>query len=148
MLPALARNQYLMVSRLSYHTTRPLRGDVVVFRYPNQQGKEYIKRIVGLPGEHIRIEGERVFINGTLLKEPYVDAKDHCDDAYDKEWPLDDAEYFVIGDNRSDSQDSRSFGPIDQKLIIGRVWIRYWPPSAWGIIRHQEVAGTGRSSGA
>ena len=134
MLPTLPRGQYVMVSRLAYKTSPPSRGDVVVFRHPSQPGEDYIKRIVGLPGEHLRIEREKVVVNGTILVEPYVYRGASCDDdGRNGEWLPDEGEYFVIGDNRSDSQDSRSFGPIKREHLIGKVWLRYWPPSAWGV---------------
>ena len=136
MIPAFTQDQYLMVSRLAYSVRAPSRSDVVVFQHPAQPGKEYIKRIIGLPGEHLRVERERVFINDTILEEPYVKKGNSSDSTYDMEWLLDDDGYFVIGDNRSDSQDSRSFGPIKRSLLIGKAWLRYWPPSAWGLVRH------------
>ena len=154
MQPNFPRNEYVLVSRLAYLRGRPARGDVVVVRHPRQRHRNYIKRIVGLPGDHVRVQGGRVYIGGGLLQEPYLklaglDRGNHnpgrrqgCDpgtgDAPDGpfgDWFPGDDQYFVMGDNREHSDDSRSFGPLDRELIVGRAWIRYWPRTAWGFIR-------------
>ena len=149
MEPSFRRDQYVLVSRMAYRRREASRGDVVVLHYPRQPGRNYIKRIVGLPGEKVRVEGSRVFIDGRLLEEPYLQAEgppgksntplrsatpggslDRPD-----EWSLGERQYLVLGDNRSNSHDSRSFGPLGGELIVGKAWIRYWPPGEWGIIR-------------
>ena len=160
MQPNFARDQYILVSRLSYMEDGPARGDVVVLRHPHQWHRNYIKRVVGLPGEDIRVEGGRVFSNGQLLDEPYLkvegdslNAPSADDEASGQlnaspsvgfrggpdeqvhECVLGDDEYFVMGDNRAHSDDSRSFGPLDRELIVGKAWIRYWPRGDWGVIR-------------
>ena len=166
MQPNFAGDQYILVSRLTYVWDGPSRGDVVVVvQHPLQRGRNYIKRIVGLPGESVRIEEHRVFINGLTLEEPYLDGPDNrgpIDDPQirrtydgnatpnydtesaggpdrlegpDQEWSLSDDEYFMIGDNRANSDDSRSFGPLKRDLIVGKAWIRYWPRNVWGVIR-------------
>ena len=147
MQPALAGNQYVLISRMAYLLKSPTRGDVVVLRNPWQPRTKYIKRIVALPGEHVRMEGGLVFVDARPLEEPYlhdglVGEADHDDsagvetDEHGKvpltEWYLDEDEYFVLGDNRANSDDSRSFGPLHRSLIVGRSWVRYWPRSAWG----------------
>ena len=157
MRPSFARDEYILVSRLAYLWQRPSRGDVVVLRHPRQRSRSYIKRVVGLPGESISVQGKRVFIEGCLLEEPYLDrdgatsapsssiwphgngCTDHESperwDRRDRQWFVDDDQYFVMGDNRSNSEDSRSFGPLDKKLIVGKAWVRYWPRGAWGVVR-------------
>ena len=158
MLPSFARDQYILVSRMAYALNEPSRGDVVVLRHPSQSLRTYIKRIIGLPGEYIRIENRVVLINGQPLKEPYLDGGDNHQEPTEgggppadgssmevhdhgsrakstSEWFLDDGQYFVMGDNRAASDDSRSFGSLDRELIVGKAWIRYWPRIAWGKIR-------------
>jgi signal peptidase I len=103
-----------------------------VLRHPAQQHRFYVKRIVGLPDESIRLQGGLVYVNGSLLNETYLHRRPYQRPEYDREWWLGPEEYFVMGDNRSDSQDSRAFGPVRQDLIVGRVWFRYWPLRAWG----------------
>ena len=156
MQPTFARDQYILVSRLVCLRDGMGRGDVVVLRHPRQRTRNYIKRIVGLPGEHVHVEGGRVFIDGRLLEERYLTQKSACQDIHRgdnvlvgdatsagtlkdleglvREWALDQGQYFVMGDNRANSDDSRSFGPLERELIVGKAWIRYWPRSAWGFL--------------
>ena len=118
------------------------RGSIVVLRHPVWPNFIYIKRIIGLPGEHIRLEGSRVYLNDNLLEEPYLE--EISDPQIQKSptrgsarlWITDENEVFVLGDQRSDSQDSRAFGPVHRIFILGRVWLRYWPPQAWGTLTH------------
>ncbi len=135
MLPILSDGEYLMISRLTYLRTSPERGDIVVFHHPVYANKDYVKRIVGLPREHLRIEDGRVFIDGAPLEEQYLRGGNHRADSYNMEWLMEEGQYFVMGDNRKDSQDSRSFWPIRKELIAGRVWLRYWPLRRWGAIK-------------
>jgi signal peptidase I len=92
----------------------------------------YIKRIVGLPGEHIRMDGGSVAINGEALLEPYAQGNESVASPFPNQWVPDKAEYFVLGDQRQDSRDSRTFGPVRRSDIVGKVWVTYWPPGAWG----------------
>ena len=153
MRPALADNQYVLISRMAYLRICPSRGEVVVIRNPREPRTRYIKRIIGLPGEHVRVDGGLVFLDGLPLEEPYLDTglgsaagHDESPVSLDEgtgieaqehgkvpltEWYLDEDEYFVLGDNRARSNDSRSFGPLHRSLIVGRSWVRYWPQSAW-----------------
>lgn len=132
MLPALSGNDYVLLSP-SRNLQRPLnRGDIVVLRNPAQIDAVYVKRIVGLPDEEIRLEGSLVYSNGRLLEESYYTITPLEGTEPPKEWWNGPDEYFVLGDNRRASQDSRSFGPVSRNLIVGRVWFRYWPLRAWG----------------
>ena len=112
----------------------PERGEVVVFHPPRRPGVEYVKRVVALPGEIVEIRRGTVIVDGVPLDEPYVPRKS----ATEARAPLRlaDDEYYVLGDNRLGSEDSRIWGPITVDSIVGRVWFSYWPPSAMGLISH------------
>lgn len=134
MLPTLETGQFVLVERVSYWFSAPRRGDVVIFEYPRAPQEDFIKRIIGLPGETVEIEGGSVYINGNLLVEPYLAGQPTL--TYRPiRLTLGPDEYFVMGDNRAASSDSRSWGPLPRRNIIGRAWLCYWPPSRWGVIR-------------
>lgn len=127
MEPALLVEDKVIVNKLSYRFAQVKRGDLVVFRSPTGEGKDLVKRAVGLPGEEITLtlDGE-VYVNGHLLYEEYV--LDSNTVYNDDSIILSDDEFFVLGDNRNNSLDSRFFGPVDQKEIFGKLVIIYWPP--------------------
>ena len=131
MSPYLKHGHYLLVDRLAYRLIPPLRGEVVVLRDPGQPGVDCVKRIVGLPGEHIQMDQERVLVNGQHLTESYVGKNATPETPSPSQWALDDHEYLVLGDNRKDSRDSRAFGPVDLSHIVGKAWVRYWPRDTW-----------------
>ncbi len=135
MEPNFHSGEYIIVSRLAYILSEPERGDVVVFHYDTETNRDFIKRVVGLPGEHVELIDGHVHINGQILDEPYV--MDYCRCA-DKEWYLGDDEYFVLGDNRNSSQDSYDFDQIKREQIIGRAWIRYWPLEDFQMVPHYD----------
>jgi signal peptidase I len=132
MSPTLASGQYVLAGPLRVRKEQLVRGDIVVIRHPVQQHRRYVKRIIGLPDEHVRLQGGLVYVNDSLLEEAYLNGRPNQHKDYDREWWLGPEEYFVMGDNRGDSQDSRAFGPVHRALIMGRVWFRYWPLGAWG----------------
>ena len=139
MQPNLRPNDYVLVNQRVYTMEAPERGDVVVLHDPSSPRSACVKRVVGLPGEHIRLDKGRAFINDLLLPEPYVlmlPSNQHQDTS---EWYL-GAAYFVLGDDRSDSRDSRYFGPVPIHEFIGRVWARYWPLNAWGCIHRPSYS--------
>ncbi len=124
--------EYLIVDQVSYYFEKPNRGDVVVFRYPRDPSKFFIKRVIGVPGDTITIENSIVTItnnehpDGFELNEPYVEA---MDPAAPMTEVLGDREYFVMGDNRNQSSDSRSWGVLQEERIVGRALVRLFPPS-------------------
>jgi signal peptidase I len=134
MQPNFYTGQLIIVSRFVYYFNPPARGDVVVLHDPGDPAEDFIKRVVGLPGETVQLKGGRVYINGTLLDEPYI--AEFCNTCPDDSWKLDEQHYFVLGDNRNHSLDSHRFGPLDRRLIVGQAWIRYWPLSDFTIIPH------------
>lgn len=130
MEPAFENGQYLIVDEITYRLGEPERGDVIIFRYPRDPSKFFIKRIIALPGETIQLEDSRVIVRnrkhpeGFVLDELYVAAMDK---PVSLTVSLDDNEYFVLGDNRDASSDSRVWGTLDRKLIIGRAFLRLLP---------------------
>lgn len=132
MEPNFENGDYLIIDELSYRFRAPQRGEVVVFRYPYDPSKRFIKRIIGLPGETIEIkEGKVIIINekgSQILDEKYLPP--YLATAGNIRISLDENEYFVLGDNRLASSDSRSWGPIKRQNIIGRVLFRAWPITA------------------
>jgi len=137
MMPNYPNAEYLLTEKVSYYKSPPKRGDVVVFKPPVSED-EYIKRIIGLPGEAISIKNCLVYINGQLLSENYISAG-VCTNGgtYLPEGGqiiIPESEYFVIGDNRPQSYDSRSWGLITKKVITGRAWVIYWPFQNIGVV--------------
>lgn len=126
MEPNFKAYEYLVIDELSYRFHNPERGDVVVLRDPQQHKNFFIKRVIGLPGEHVEVKDRHVYINGKQLDESnYLDAT--VETWGNMNLNLQDDEYLVLGDNRNASLDGRIFGPISKEEIIGRTWIRAWP---------------------
>ena len=107
-----------------YAIHAPKRGEIIVFQFPLDPNKDFVKRVVGLPGETIEMRDGRVFVNGGLLEEPYLTVKDRSNAAPVR---LKEGEYYVLGDNRSHSNDSRSWGAVPEANLRGKVWMVYWP---------------------
>lgn len=134
MFPTFEDKNYLIVDEISYHLGEPDRYDVVIFRYPNDTKKFFIKRIIGLPGETVEIKNETVKIytgeskEGIVLEETYANFEGDCNTTkMEVRRQLTDNEYFVMGDNRYCSSDSRFWGPVNKDLLIGRALVRLWP---------------------
>lgn len=125
MEPTFFDHEYLVIDEISYRLKEPVRGDIIVFRYPRDPKQYFIKRIIGLPGETVQITTNEVYINGESLNEAYLDTGTTT--AGEMVVTLQPDEYFVLGDNRSFSLDSRSFGPLPRQFIVGKTWIRGWP---------------------
>jgi signal peptidase I len=155
MHPTLEGGQYLLVNKLVYFKLDqerlsriipfwkvaeaneyfavhpPQRGEVIVFAFPGDITRDFVKRVIGVPGDRVEIRDGTVFVNGEALDEPYI--TDH--DSFDmRELTLQDKEYFVLGDNRRGSNDSRNWGPVPEENILGKVWIIYWPLSNWDLL--------------
>ena len=130
MQPGLAHGEKILVDRLAFSPTPPSRGDVIVLLDPGQPGVHCVKRVIGLPGEHVRISRGVVLIDDRPLREPYLAEPAPTDTPSPGQWLLADREYMVLGDFRQNSRDSRAFGPIDASHIVGKAWIRYWPMKA------------------
>ncbi len=129
----------LIVDKITYRFTDPKRFDIIVFPFKYQEDTYYIKRIIGLPGETVQIVDGTIYIDGEVLEESYGrEVMKNAGIAADP-ITLDEDEYFVLGDNRNDSSDSRdpSVGLIDRDEIIGRAWVRIWPLSKFGVLKHQ-----------
>lgn len=131
MMPNFLNNEYLLTEKVTYYTRDPERGDVVVFTPPQAELDEYIKRVVGEPGENIMIKDCRVYINGRILNEPYIpDSVCTQGGSFLKEgqtYQIQEEEYFVMGDNRLNSSDSRYWGSITKSAMSGRAWVVYFP---------------------
>jgi signal peptidase I len=134
MEPTLHDGQYLVVSKVAYWLRPTERGDIVVFRPPNGLSDDYIKRIVGLPGEQVRITDGQVLVDGVPLEETYVINQS----TYSGSWKLGSDEYFVLGDNRNNSSDSHTWGTLPGENIIGKAWLCYWPLEALGLVLHHN----------
>lgn len=125
-------NEYLIVDQLTYRFREPERGEVIIFRYPNDPSKYFIKRVIGLPGETVSIEDNTITItneenpDGLALEEPYIG---DVVTAGSQSVTLDEEEYFVMGDNRDHSSDSRTWGTLEKDKIVGRAWLRLFPPT-------------------
>ena len=148
MAPTLEGGQYLVVDQVSYFKLDlprlsrivpfwqaaeadpkyafdpPLRGEIIVFRYPADPSKDFVKRVVGLPGETVEVRAGTVFIDGEALREPYLQRRDRSSAGPQTLGPK---EYYVIGDNRRNSNDSRAWGIVPEENILGKVWLVYWP---------------------
>ncbi len=133
MLPNLEDQDRLIINRMAFKVGDIHRGDVVVFRYPRDPRMSYIKRVVALPGDRLRIDHGRLILNGNFVAEPYVPLR-FADDRSQPEMQLPAEEYFVMGDHRSISQDSRAFGPVDRDLIYGKAAFVYWPVEQAGVV--------------
>jgi signal peptidase I len=134
MMPGLADQERIFINKYAYRMGTIERGDVVVFRYPGDPNKNYIKRIVGIPGDRVEILRGDVSVNGHRLEEPYVPSKFH-DQRSMSELTVPDNCYFVLGDHRNLSSDSRDFGVVDRKAIFGKAVFAYWPRTMMGKLR-------------
>lgn len=136
MEPNLHTGEFVLVNRLAYRLGQPRLGDVIVFYFPRDPGQEYIKRVIGLPGDKIEVKDEQVFVNGTMIQEPYIAAPPN----YTGSWSVPAKSLFVLGDNRNNSSDSHAWGAVPMDYVIGKAVFVYWPPTQMGIILHTANA--------
>jgi signal peptidase I len=134
MLPRLVDSDRLFINKFAYHFSAIERGDVVVFRYPRDPEKSYIKRVIALPGDRLRIIRGHVWRNDALVEEPYV-PEEYRDTRSMAEIVVPEGCYFMMGDHRSISSDSREFGPVERSLIYGKASFVYWPARDAGLVR-------------
>lgn len=126
MQPTLHNHEYILVDKASYAFGKPHRGDVIVFEFPRDTSQDFVKRIIGVPGDTVQVAANgQVTVDSTAINEPYVN--DLTNPYVPNTWVLRSGEYFVLGDNRGDSSDSRDWGPVPVKDIIGKAALVYWP---------------------
>src|SRR5205823_5070948 len=149
MYATLHDNDLLVASKISYKLHQPQRGDIIVFKPPDEASRDFIKRIIALPGERVHIANSVVYINGRVLHEPYLPEPW----IVNSNWPasgqdqlIPPNQYFVLGDNRNHSSDSRSFGPVDLDAILGKAEIRIWPLGQVGFLGAKPTLAAGRWS--
>jgi signal peptidase I len=134
MMPSLDDQERIFINKFVYRIEPIQRGDIVVFRYPRDPAKSFIKRVIGVAGDHVRIVNGRVYLNGKLLLEDYVPSAYEDERSY-PEIVVPPDSYFVLGDHRSLSNDSRDFGPVDAGYIYGKAVFGYWPVDKMGRLR-------------
>jgi signal peptidase I len=137
MEPNFQNGQFLIINKLSYKLGQPRRGDVIVFHYPRDPSRDFIKRVIGLPGQTVEVRSGQVIIDGKPIDEPYGPAPGSYDAPPTLVPPN---ELFVLGDNRNNSSDSHSWGLLPMDKVIGRAIVSYWPPSEWRIISNPVAA--------
>ena len=140
MEPTLSNNDQLILDKISYRFSEPKRFDIIVFPFQYKENTYYVKRVIGLPGETVQIDLEgNIYINGEILEEDYGKEKINFPGLAVEPITLGDDEYFVMGDNRNNSSDSRdpSVGNIRRSNIIGKAWVRIWPLNKFGVLKHQ-----------
>ncbi len=134
MLPTLQDGEFVLVNRLAYRFDAPQRGDIIVFHFPPDPTQDLIKRVIGLPGDTINVQGGVVFVNDEPLPEPYIAQAPF----YTGSWVVPAGNLFVLGDNRNDSSDSHSWGMLPFENIVGKAVLIYWPFQNLQLIDHYE----------
>lgn len=135
MVPTLQDGEFVLVNKLSYKFGEVSRGDIIVFHYPLNPNEDLIKRVIGLPGDMVKVQDGHVYVNDIMLNETYIaDAPNY---ASDWQVPLDN--FFVLGDNRNNSSDSHSWGLLPREKIVGKAVVIYWPPPFWKVLNHPDI---------
>ncbi|NLN70092.1 MAG: signal peptidase I [Chloroflexi bacterium] len=135
MQPTLKPGEFLLVNRVAYKFGKPSIGDIIVFHAPGANDMDYIKRVIGLPGDQVRISDGIVYVNNQPLYEPYIAEAPR----YSGTWDIPPNEYFVLGDNRNNSSDSHMWGFVPHNDIVGRALLIYWPLSEAAILRSSDI---------
>ena len=135
MEPNLYEGEFVVVNRLAYRWAAPERGDIIVFYFPDNPQKRYIKRVIGIEGDSVSASGGQVYVNGDPLYEPYLASAPN----YTGEWQVGPGELFVLGDNRNNSNDSKSWGNLKMEAVIGKAIFIYWPIKDFGLIPHYDL---------
>jgi signal peptidase I len=147
MVPTFQSGEYVLSDKVSYRVGQPQRGDVIVFHAPaaadcpEGTGCDFIKRVLGLPGESVQVHDNHIYVNGQPLEEPYIPAEYETNPGpatKNKTVSLGPDEFFVSGDNRPYSSDSRAWGPIHKSDIVGKAFFRYWPLAVAGKVKHES----------
>lgn len=136
MQPTLYEGELLVVYKLAYQFGEPHRGDIVVFHHNSQPPEDYIKRVIGLPGDTVDIQNGQVSINNRIIQEPYISAEP----AYQGSWQVPEGMLFVLGDNRNRSSDSHVWGFVPLDDVVGRAVLIYWPLDSIRILSHDDIA--------
>jgi len=142
MMPTLQDGEFVLVNRIAYRFGDVQRADIIVFHYPQAPEEELIKRVIGLPGDEIRIQDGRVTVNGVQLEEVYIASPPE----YAGSWNVPDGYLFVLGDNRNNSSDSHQWGMLPIGNVVGQALLIYWPPPFWGIIEHGAALASARQA--
>ncbi len=138
MQPTLHEGEFIMVNRLAYKHGNYQRGDIVIFHNPVNPREDFIKRLIGIPGDQIDIQNGQVSVNGVILQEDYIAEPV----SYQGQWKVPEGYLFVLGDNRNQSYDSHSWGYLPQENVVGKAVVIYWPPKDMRIIQHIPVGST------
>ncbi len=143
MLPTFNNNDYLITEKISYSLRSPNRGEIIIFHPPDNPNVNYIKRIIGLPGDKIEIKDGNIYINSTKINESYLASDSQTNTvSQDINITLKDNEYFVLGDNRNHSRDSREIGPVPRSNIVSKIWVRLLPldnASAFAAVKYEGL---------
>lgn len=136
MEPSFRDGQRLLINKAVYHFREPTRGDVIIFHPPYEYGRDYIKRVIGLPGDIVEIRLGTVYVNGHKLQEPYIKALP----AYTLQpYKVKEDSYFVLGDNRNNSNDSHNGWIVPRQNVVGKAWLSIWPPDEWSLIADYQL---------
>jgi signal peptidase I len=135
MRPTLEDGEFVLVSKMSYRFGHVDRGDIIVFHFPMNPSEELIKRVIGLPGDHISVQAGVVSVNGQKMNEPYIASTPN----YSGEWDVLDGQLFVLGDNRNNSNDSKDWGLLPLDKVVGKAVMIYWPPPLWNVLKHTQT---------
>ena len=138
MFPTFTNEEYLLTDKVTYRTREPKYGDVIVFKAPINEAFDFIKRVIATPGQTVKVEGGKVYVDGQLLPETYLPAEYQTMSgeflSEGEEYTVPENTVMAFGDNRGHSSDSRDWGPVPYKNIVGRVFFRYWPMNVMGVV--------------